>query len=75
MPRVDMVQQRWAVTTQVRIMTDKLRCLAVFNKGLCRTLVTNRIEALGAPGGHDKHPNSLQYRGRGARISGRHTSP
>ena len=75
MPLVDMVQQRWAVTTQVRIMTDKLRCLAVFNKGLCRTLVNNRKEAVGAAGGYDKHPNSLQYRGRGARINGGDTSP
>ena len=24
-----------------------------------------RIEAVGAAGGYDKHPNSLQYRGRG----------
>ena len=27
-----------------------------------------RIEAAGAAGGYDKHPNSLQYRGRGARM-------
>ena len=34
-----------------------------------------RIEALGAAGGYDKHANSLQYRGRGARTSGGDTSP
>ena len=32
--------QRHAVgTTQARIMTGKLNCPAVFNSGLCRTLV------------------------------------
>ena len=36
----DMVQHHSAVTTQVRIMMDKLHCPAVFNSGLCRTLVT-----------------------------------
>ena len=36
----DMVQNHTAVTTQVRIMTDKLHCSAVFNSGLYRTLVT-----------------------------------
>ena len=34
-----------------------------------------RIEAVGAAGGYDKHPNSLQYRGRGARTSGGDTLP
>ena len=34
-----------------------------------------RIETLGAAGGYDKHANSLQYRGRGARTSGGNTSP
>ena len=38
MSLVDMVQQHRAASTQVRIMTDKLHCLAVFNNGLCRTL-------------------------------------
>ena len=33
------VQTQLAVTTRVRIMTDKLQCPAVFNCGLCRTLV------------------------------------
>ena len=33
------VQTQLAVTTQVRIMTDKLQCPAVFNCGLCHTLV------------------------------------
>ena len=40
MPLVGMVQRRWVVTTQVKIMTDKLHCPAVFNGGMCRTLVT-----------------------------------
>ena len=29
-----------------------------------------RIEAIGAAGGYDVHPNSAQYRGRGARMIG-----
>ena len=29
-----------------------------------------RIEAIGAAGGYDSHPNSAQYRGRGARMIG-----
>ena len=29
-----------------------------------------RIEAIGAAGGYDSHPNSPQYRGRGARMMG-----
>ena len=29
-----------------------------------------RIEAVGAAGGYDSHPNSSQYRGRGARMIG-----
>ena len=32
-----------------------------------------RIEAIGAAGGYDKHPNSAQYRGRGARMIGTFT--
>ena len=28
------------------------------------------MEAIGAAGGYDKHSNSAQYRGRGARMSG-----
>jgi len=35
----EMVQQLLEVTTQVRIMTVKLHCPAVFNNGLCRTQV------------------------------------
>ena len=35
----DMVRQHLVVTTQVRIMTVKLCCPAVFNSGLCRRLV------------------------------------
>ena len=35
----DLVQHRLVVTTLIRIMTDKLHCPAVFNSGLCRTLV------------------------------------
>ena len=33
------------------------------------------MKALGAAVGYDKHPNSLQYRGRGARTSGGDTLP
>ena len=33
------VQTQLAVTTQVRIMTDKLQCPTVLNCGLCHTLV------------------------------------
>ena len=29
-----------------------------------------RIEAIGAAGGYDSHPNSSQYRGRGAKMIG-----
>ena len=35
----DLVQHHLVVTTHVRIMTVKLHCPAVFNSGLCRTLV------------------------------------
>ena len=35
----EMDQHHLVVTTQVRIMTVKLHCPAVFNSGLCRTLV------------------------------------
>ena len=34
------VQRHLVITTQVRIMTGKLHCPAVFNSGLRRTLVS-----------------------------------
>ena len=39
MPQVDMVHQHKAVITQVRIVTDKRHYPAVFNNGLCLTVV------------------------------------
>ena len=61
------VQRHLVVTTQVKIMAEKLHCPAVFNSGLCHTLsIQNRSTRNSR--GYDSYQNSAQYRGRGARM-------